>query len=551
MFLSKENIMFSFLPIKWRYALFIIFILGLIFRISIVTRDITTLDKLFVPDDTYYTLAISRSLAFGLAPTVDGNTPTNGFQPLLAFLLVPVFMFTNSPDIPLRVSMVLMAIFDSLTILLISKLASRFLKNSPEKVALAAGVLWAFSPVAIANALGGLETALAVTCSLLLVELWCRAREKGKIISFIFIGIFAGLSLLARIDTAFIIFTLGTYEILFGYRWGILIGGFVALLLVLPWWIYELVRFGSIIPESGMAVQALTVYHKSISTYITLPKQIGWAFGTLIGPPFVDLASARQWFFFHYTIGSFACISLTFLLIAILFRAIKKKRTDVPILLFMLAIVGMVWFYILNVPALWFFRRYFAPMFAVMVLLYSWGIAELEIKYQGLRDKKIIRTVYFILYAAAAVGLFLSSNYLTVQTVTSIDCGMHGAKGFRDPALQILALAPRNAVIGALQSGALSYYAQTVDKNIRVVNLDGVVDGNAAKAFRDYRLADYAYQRGVTHFADWPFNYNAFIQRSRKNNIISRMEQVGVAERQSPPDAAIDDCMILFKISWL
>jgi hypothetical protein len=166
MFLSKENIMFSFLPIKWRYALFIIFILGLIFRISIVTRDITTLDKLFVPDDTYYTLAISRSLAFGLAPTVDGNTPTNGFQPLLAFLLVPVFMFTNSPDIPLRVSMVLMAIFDSLTILLISKLASRFLKNSPEKVALAAGVLWAFSPVAIANALGGLETALAVTCSL-------------------------------------------------------------------------------------------------------------------------------------------------------------------------------------------------------------------------------------------------------------------------------------------------------------------------------------------------------------------------------------------------
>ncbi len=541
--------MFGFLQTKWRYSLFIIFILGLILRLSIVTRDITTLDKLFVPDDTYYTLAISRSLASGMAPTVDGTTPTNGFQPLLAFLLVPVFMFTHSPDIPLRAAMVLMALFDSFTILLIAKLASRFFKKNPGKVALAAGVLWAFSPVAIANALGGLETALAVTCSLVLVELWCRAREKGKFVSFIPVGILAGISLLARIDTAFIIFTLGAYEILFGCRRGILIGGCAALLFVSPWWIYELVRFGSVIPESGMAVQALTVYHQSL--YLTASKQIGWAFGTLIGAPFVDLASARQWFFFHDTIGPLVCIALTFALIAILLRALKKKRIDAPILLFMLAVVAMVWFYILSVPAIWFYRRYFAPMFAVMVLLYSWGIAELEIKFQGFPDRKIIRTAYSILYAAAAVSLFLSTNYLTVQTATSIDYGLHGAKGYREPALQILALTPRNAVIGSLQGGALSYYARTVDKNIRVVNLDGVVDGKAAQAFKDYRLAEYAQQRGVTHFADWPFNYIAFVQRSRKNNIISAMEQVGVAERQAPPDAVIDDRMMLFKISWL
>ena len=53
------------------------------------------LDRIFVHDDTYYILAIARSLAQGLGPSADGVIPTSGFQPLGTFLLVPVFWLTD------------------------------------------------------------------------------------------------------------------------------------------------------------------------------------------------------------------------------------------------------------------------------------------------------------------------------------------------------------------------------------------------------------------------------------------------------------------------
>jgi len=62
-------------------------VVGLVFRVAVAFRPLAVLDRLFVPDDTYYTLSIARSLAHGLGPTVGGGAPlTNGFQPLVAFL---------------------------------------------------------------------------------------------------------------------------------------------------------------------------------------------------------------------------------------------------------------------------------------------------------------------------------------------------------------------------------------------------------------------------------------------------------------------------------
>ena len=71
---------------------------------------------------------------------------------------------------------------------------------------------------------------------------------------------------------------------------------------------------------------------------------------------------------------------------------------------------------------------------------------------------------------------------------------------------------PAGAVIGALQSGALGYYAY--DSATRIVNLDGVVDHDAALAFRDHRLAAFARERGVTHLCDWELNIQAMLARS-------------------------------------
>ena len=72
---------------------------ALLLRGLLASRSSLALDRLFVPDDTYYTLEIARSIARGLGPTVDGVHLTSGFQPLLAFLLVPVLRFGASEEV--------------------------------------------------------------------------------------------------------------------------------------------------------------------------------------------------------------------------------------------------------------------------------------------------------------------------------------------------------------------------------------------------------------------------------------------------------------------
>jgi hypothetical protein len=44
-----------------------------------------------VTEDAYYALSVSRNIAEGKGVTIDGSTPTNGFQPLFVFACVPLF----------------------------------------------------------------------------------------------------------------------------------------------------------------------------------------------------------------------------------------------------------------------------------------------------------------------------------------------------------------------------------------------------------------------------------------------------------------------------
>src|SRR5512139_2518914 len=109
-------------PSRW-LILVAVLAIGLTLRVLIVSRNLDVLDRLFVPDDTYYTLSIARSLANGLGPTANGVQPTNGFQPLLAFLMVPAFSLTANPDTGLRVVLILPGLMGWVNALLLGRLA--------------------------------------------------------------------------------------------------------------------------------------------------------------------------------------------------------------------------------------------------------------------------------------------------------------------------------------------------------------------------------------------------------------------------------------------
>ncbi len=462
-------------------------------RLVLALQPLDRVDRLFVPDDTYYTLAIARSIAHGLGPTVDGVTLTNGFQPLLAFALTPVYGLAVDDDAVVRICIVLTALTDVLAVWLVVRVTSRSWGPVAGSIA---GALWAVSPLAVANALGGLETSLAVGAVLLLVERYGAYTDRPSTAQAVVVGAMGGLAWLARVDTAAAVALVTTAALVRRAPRAHLAAAAMGFgIVVAPWWIYELIRFHSIIPESGAAVRSQVGFHRSL--YLTSSLQAAWAAGYLTTAPFAEARAWRQMLFEAQTTGLLVFAAGWIASAAALARAIAARKAIEPA--HILCAFGLVVaiFYTCYVPALWFFRRYLAP--AEVALAVAWGaaLAHLAVA-NGVRRFAAIAAVT----GAVVLGLVQTARWIRFDPA-SFDIMLEGSKGYREPARIVLASAPPGAVIGAFQSGALSYYAPA---GVQIVNLDGVVDGNAHRAILAGRLRDYARQRGVSWFADWPLN---------------------------------------------
>lgn len=505
---------------------------ALVLRSGLCLRDLAYLDRLFIPDDTYYTLSIARHLAWGDGPTAHGGPLTNGFQALTAFLLVPFCRLLPGPDGPLRAALVLSALADVATVVLLGRLAARASRR-PERAAFLAALAWAVSPVAIANALNGLETSLAVACQLAFVDAVLVAREAKAARRWSYAGAIAGLAMLARVDSVFVVAGIGAFELSFGDRRGVLRAGAVGLLVVAPWWSYQLVRFHTVVPGSGAAVRQHVIGSSTLAT------QLGWAAGYVVGTPFVDLSDLRAFALFHPPFGVALFISVA---LGLAWAGVRAFRGRPPLQILALAAVTLLVFYATYLPALYFFKRYLAPVLAVTALLIAVLVAEVP---TSARARNADRIAALGLLAACAIGLVASVPFFLLRPATSVEGGLHGLKGYRTPAQQIVGLAPPGSVIGALQSGALGWYA--IDRPVTIVNLDGVVDAEARKAYREGTLNELAIRRSVTHLADWPFNLDTIAKRSTRP---FRARLLGKSSPQDPPAMSLGLSFMLLQVDW-
>ena len=101
-------------------------------------------------------------------------------------------------------------------------------------------------------------------------------------------------------------------------------------------------------------------------------------------------------------------------------------------------------------------------------------------------------------------------------------------KGYRTMALEILAQVPPGTTLGAMQSGALGYYAAP---SIRVVNMDGVVNRAAADAISANRLGAYITTAHIGYFADWDYNLH-FLKQRWGNAPGPFLREIGAAQAQ-------------------
>ncbi len=463
-------------------------VVGFALRLAVLLRPIGVIDKLFIPDDTYYTLTIARSLARGHGPTVDGHVLTSGFQALLGFLMVPVFWITDSPDTALRLDLALLVVADTLTIVVLAWVAYRF---AGRVAAVAAAALWAISPVAISMALGGLETSLAILLAVSLVAVWMWADDRPTTRRWVVVGVVAALAVLARIDTALLVALLAGVQLWRGPRRPLVPGAVAGALVVAPWWIWCTVQFGTPIPTSGTAAHDIAPLRPFAR------EGMAQVAGAVAGGPFDVWRSLRQRLNDHPLLGMVVFLALVLGLVFVaVWWARRRVLPQLAVATLPAFAAGLLVFYAWFGVG-WYFTRYLAPVASVAALMIAVGVARLW-HARGRWRRPAFGAAAVVLGIGAIAALRADSHHLSATHGS--ESAFDSVTGYRDAALNVATIPAPGARLGAWQSGAIGYYA---DDRFTVVNLDGVVNPDAADAQRADRTAFYIRERNLDWLADF------------------------------------------------
>jgi hypothetical protein len=474
---------------------------GFLLRVAVLVRPIGVIDKLFVPDDTYYTLTIARSIANGHGPTVDGHTLTSGFQALLGFLMVPVYWLTDNPDTALRVDLALLVVVDTLTIVVLAWIAYRF---AGRVAAVTAAALWAVSPVAVSMALGGLETSLAILGAVALVAAWIWVNDTASTGRAVVAGVVAGLAVLARVDVALLVALLAALQLWRGPRRLLLPGAIAGAVVVAPWWIWCTVQFGTPVPTSGSAAHELA----PLAPFSR--EALAQVAGAVAGGPFDVWRSLREWLNDHLVAGMLVFWVLVVALVAIgVWWARRRVMPQLAVAALPVFAAGLMVFYAWFGVA-WYFTRYLAPVACVVSLVLAVAMEHVWRTRGAWRVPVFVATAAVLLVGAVAVVRATHRNLTDTEATAS---PFDSVTGYRDAALAVVQVPPEGSVLGAWQSGAFGYFA---NDRIEVVNLDGVVNPDAADAYRDDTTVAYMRERDVEWLADFTLHIVWFAQKSEE-----------------------------------
>ena len=248
----------TFLIVLGLFAIFSVFVCGKVALYAFGDMEAVVSS---VPDDTGYFYKIAQNVVAGKGLTFDGVNETNGFQPLWLYLLVPLaWAMREAPvDLYLRAALIYQLSLVAIAGILFFLAMSLYSRRS---VALASTALFYLFGIFFAN---GMETGALVLClsALLYFSLRCRPffSECKFEPAFVF-GLLLGLTMLARLDMVFlliVIYIFLLWKIFFNAvpsnRTSLirqsLASVFAFSLVTVPYFIYNKVHFGAIMPISG------------------------------------------------------------------------------------------------------------------------------------------------------------------------------------------------------------------------------------------------------------------------------------------------------------
>ena len=239
----------------------VLVVTALALGVFIVSLPTTILIHGIVPDDAFYYFKVAQNVVRGYGLTFDTINPTNGFQPLWQFLLVPIFYIFREPlMLPVRAVLFLQIGLLALSALLVFRLLRSM------QVSITAGftatMIWVIFPSIFASIVSGLEGALY---ALLLVytEWYCVSNfyNVSKPVSLsqrLYLGLLLGLTFLARTEAGLFVLIVLIDLFLHQFRQrkvrhllDLYPVGLACAILVVPYLAWNLLEYGHPVPLSG------------------------------------------------------------------------------------------------------------------------------------------------------------------------------------------------------------------------------------------------------------------------------------------------------------
>lgn len=466
-----------------------IVVIGCALRGALALLPLPFLLARVVPDDTFYYLTIARNVAETGQFSFDNLSATNGFHPLWQLALVPIALLKLSPELSLRIVLILLAVLEGVTIVCTYRIIERL--GGSDRAACAGAALYALSSIVLTQAGGanGMETAMAsMLLALFLLGVATQNGERNTPVSILKLGSLAALLVLCRLDMA-----IPVAGILAGLAWlkrvepgragRVVVAGLVPAAVISGMLALNQLQFGDPSPVSAVSIAWMARDYLDVTSW----SIVDWGYriganlvSTFRLVPFGPVISAT-------TISALGVIGSGALAIMFRYRP-QWERTawgsQWPTLALALGISWAVYILVqtLRMPLLrsWYYGLWLVPTVILAARLLD-ALAG--------RDSRAGGRVW--LWAGLGV-LLISLGYVNAL-----------ARSGRDASRLMMAekmetLLPAGSRVGAWNAGTLAFFAP----RINVVNLDGVVNNTAWPYIRRRDLGSYMQRSGIDYLAD-------------------------------------------------
>jgi len=431
-----------------------------------------------IPDDGFYYFKIARNIVEGAGSTFDGVEITNGYHPLWMVVILPLFALFGD-DAAMRLSLMLCgALFIGSGAVLWSIAYRWGLSRTARMIGLG---FWLYNPFLIFEMMNGLETALA---TFLLLATFLMIEIRGTTVrGTLFVGLLMGAAVLARLDFAiYAVGFFGWYAVrpsvarperlrqLAAYS-------FAVAALFLPWFTFNFIAY-DMVATSASSINPMVTRELILSDN-------GFAPGALVKGTVSAVYDQMEYVIRSMGAAEVVFVALGIVIFARLFSLQGAIARREPGLFFLASFVA---YFLVNTAGrltgrTWYFVV--ISVFAAYIVAEMIDVIRARITIGRIRTAVISGVVILI-----SCSFFLRLNSDILNRHASQVHMLETAQWLQDNL-------ESGSKVAVFNSGIVGFFAP----DIRVINIDGLVNNSARDAMEDRRLWEYAI-READYFAD-------------------------------------------------